>query len=84
MAAAGAAGLDAVVVTGRDAQRESEGWERRFVSPPNRLFEHVELYNSLGYEVRLEPVPPEELEGECAGCLVALSLYRVVYTRRPR
>jgi hypothetical protein len=79
-----AAGVPVRAVAEQESTLEAEGWERRFVSPPNRLFEHVELYNSLGYEVRLEPVPPEELQGDCSGCLVALSLYRVVYTRRPQ
>jgi hypothetical protein len=59
-----------------------EGWERRFVSPPERLFEHVDLYNSLGYEVRLELVPAESLGGECTACSGAFSHHRVVYTRR--
>jgi hypothetical protein len=59
-----------------------EGWERRFVTAPDRLFEQVALYNSLGYEVRLEPVAPEELRDECSGCLAALTLYHVLYTRK--
>ncbi len=58
------------------------GWERRFVGAPPRLREHVELYESLGLEVRLEPVPEGELAPECAGCALALTLFRVIYTRR--
>jgi hypothetical protein len=69
-------------LTGRDRSLASEGWQRRFVAPPHRLFELVELYNSLGLEVRVEPVLPEEMRGECTGCTLALSLYQVVYTRR--
>lgn len=59
-----------------------EGWERRFVGGPPRLEEIVELYESLGLEVRLEPLDPGELADECAGCRLALALYRAVYTRR--
>ena len=66
----------------RDAALAREGWVRRFVSPPGRAAEHVELYASLGHEVRLEPVLADELAPECAGCALALGLYRVIYTRR--
>lgn len=59
-----------------------DGWERRFVGGPPRLAEAVELYRSLGHEVRLEPVRSEELERHCRGCVLALELFRVVYTRR--
>jgi hypothetical protein len=69
-------------LTPRDRALASDGWKRRFVAPPYRLFELVELYNSLGLEVRLEPVLPEEMRGECTGCTLALSLYQIVYTRR--
>jgi len=41
-----------------------------------------ELYESLGLEVRLEPLTDEELAEECAGCTLALALFRVLYTRR--
>jgi hypothetical protein len=68
--------------TARDRALALEGWQRRFVAPPHRLFELVELYNSLGLEVRLEPVLPEEMHGECTGCTLALSLFQIVYTRR--
>ena len=58
-----------------------DGWARRFVGGPPRLHEFVALYESLGYEVFLEPQPPEELSEECGDCTLALMLFRVVYTR---
>ncbi len=58
-----------------------EGWTRRFVGGPPRLQEFVALYESLGYEVLLEPQAPEELREECGDCTLALMLFRVVYTR---
>lgn len=58
-------------------------WERRFVADPARAREAVELYASAGYEVRVEPLGPEELREECASCwLVQARLFRVIYTRR--
>lgn len=44
--------------------------------------EVIELYQSLGFEVWLEPQAPEEFEEECGDCTLALRLFRVVYTRK--
>jgi hypothetical protein len=60
------------------------GWVRRFVAPAERIFEHVALYNELGYEVHLEPASPEGLSIDCSGCAPALAQQRVIYTRRER
>lgn len=61
---------------------EREGWERRFVAAPPRLEEAVALYESMGFEVRLEPVGAP-VDGEpCAPCAPALARSRAVYTRR--
>lgn len=68
----------------RDAELAVEGWERRFIGAPPRLGEAVELYESLGLEVLSDPVTDEELADECAGCALALNLFRVLYTRRSR
>ncbi len=68
----------------RDAELAVEGWERRFIGAPPRLGEAVELYESLGLEVLSDPVTDEELADECAGCALALNLFRVLYTRRPK
>lgn len=65
----------------RDLALAREGWRRRFVGAPPRLTEMVELYESLGHEVRLEPLLEEDLAATCAGCVVALTAFRVVYTR---
>lgn len=77
-------GLGLMSVTARtksEAELIQEGWTRRFVGAPPRLREMVDLYESLGYEVHLGPVPPEELKDECQGCTLAVTLFRVVYTR---
>lgn len=64
-----------------------EEWKRRMVASEPRLTEIVEMYESLGYEVRLEPVDPDDPgwdEDECTVCLegpTEAERTRVVYTR---
>jgi len=65
----------------RDAELASAGWMRRFVGAPPRLDEVTEIYEGLGLEVLLDDLSPAELRAECNGCVLALSLFRVVYTR---
>jgi hypothetical protein len=67
----------------REARLAAEGWTRRFAAAAPRVKEHVETYESLGLEVRLEPILPDELAPECGHCALALGLFRVIYTRRP-
>ncbi len=67
----------------RDKELLQEGWERRFVGGPPRLAEMVEVYGDLGLEVRLEALHEEDLDEKCAGCALAMALFRIVYTRRP-
>jgi len=61
----------------------AEGWERRFLAVGPRLEEARELYERLGFQVRLEPPTDADLREECGDCHEALQRYRVVYTRRP-
>jgi hypothetical protein len=44
------------------------GWIKRTTIGEPRLSEIVELYKSLGYEVRVEPVKFDELDEECRRC----------------
>jgi hypothetical protein len=44
----------------------------------------IELYESLGHEVHTEPLHDDDLEDHCSGCALALSLFRIVYTRSPQ
>ena len=66
----------------RDEELSREGWVRRFTGSPPRLVELKELYETTGQEVLLDPVLPGELARECEGCTLALSLFKVIYTRR--
>ena len=76
-------GLAALVKPRTRSEQEliADGWTRRFVGGPPRLQEMIELYKSLGYQVWLEPQELEEFRDECEDCLLALALFRVVYTR---
>ena len=65
----------------RDLELAAEGWRRRFVGAPPRLQEMVSLYESIGQEVRTEPLTGTDLGRDCQGCTLALSVFRIVYTR---
>jgi signal recognition particle subunit SEC65 len=64
-----------------------EEWQRRMVASEPRLSEIVEMYEQLGFEVRLEPIDPKDPgwdEEECTICLddpVQAEQTRVVFTR---
>lgn len=65
----------------RDEELARSGWLRRFTASPPRLVELRELYERLGHDVLLDPVLPGELATECEGCTLALTMFRVIYTR---
>jgi hypothetical protein len=65
----------------RDVRLAAEGWRRRFVGGPPQLADQVALYRELGHAVRVEALMDEDLSETCAGCRVALALFRIVYTR---
>ena len=66
----------------REEELKKEGWEKRFTADEPRLSEAVAQYEELGFEVRLEPVDPLEMTGECTNCLMAFTdRYRTIYTR---
>ena len=86
MSTGGAAGsvADSPVRRARDEELAREGWTRRFIGGPPRLKEMTELYRELGREVLLDPLRPGELDAECGDCVLALTVFRVVYTRSER
>ena len=73
----------------REEELLAEGWERRFVAMEPRLREAVELYEEIGFDVLLEPLPTEEeLKGagcEESGCTACFDVdrerYKIIYTR---
>ncbi len=66
-----------------DPKLVAQGWARRFMADGNRLTEYMELYTSLGFEVRTEAVLAEEIGQECSDCrLVICRQFVTLYTRR--
>ena len=64
----------------RQAELEAQGWTACFVADEPRLSEAVELYESLGLEVHLEPLRPDS--DECTTCLEnSLDRCKMIYTR---
>ena len=69
----------------RRKELEREGWVRQFTADEPRLSEAVELYESLGFEVHLEPVTPDESAEECQICFEKEGdRYKTIYTRPKR
>ncbi len=63
---------------------EAAGWERRFLADELRAREAVELYESLGYEVRAQQLEPADFGPQCDECAAAVCRsYVLIYTRRP-
>ncbi|TET61659.1 MAG: hypothetical protein E3J52_00785 [Promethearchaeota archaeon] len=59
-------------------------WERGFTVEEHRVDEYVELYESIGYEVRVEPATPDETE-DCQVCFKAdFNNLRTIYIKRKR
>lgn len=75
--------MQPMIEPARKAELESEGWTACFVADEPRLSEAVELYESLGMDVHLEPVcPPSD---ECATCVEECpDRYKLIFTRPAR
>ncbi|MFW9783889.1 MAG: hypothetical protein ACFFFB_16510 [Candidatus Heimdallarchaeota archaeon] len=57
-------------------------WERTFTIEERRVDEYVDLYKSIGYEVRIEPATPDEIQ-ECQACFKAeFSNLRTIFIKR--
>jgi hypothetical protein len=74
-------------MTTREEELVALGWEKRFLADEPRLSEMKEVYESIGFEVLLEPLPEKEELAHCSesGCTACLDLdpdrYRTIYTR---
>ncbi|MFX1573394.1 MAG: hypothetical protein ACFFB0_11645 [Promethearchaeota archaeon] len=65
-----------------DIPHRGKNWERGFTIEEHRVKEYVELYESIGYETRVEPATPDEIEG-CQACFKAeFDNLRTIYIRR--
>lgn len=66
----------------REEELKREGWVRQFTTDEPRLSEAVELYQSLGYEVRLEPAEFNKENKLCKVCVQAnCERYKTIYIR---
>jgi hypothetical protein len=61
----------------------AEGWTWRFLADENRARVAEETYSEAGFDVRLEPVRPEDVSPSCGSCSSALCRITIaVYTRK--
>ena len=72
-----------------EADMESEllakGWVRKNIIDEPRLAELKDTYESMGMEVRVEPVTPEILAQECDSCLINTpAKFFVLYVRESK
>lgn len=63
----------------------AEGWQARFIADARQTKEAVELYAQLGFEVRAEPVPVEQMGDDCSDCQALILLqFKTIYTRKKK
>jgi hypothetical protein len=66
----------------REEELALEGWERQTTYDEPRLSEMIAMYEEIGFEVRLEPLNPDEEPG-CTECMkTSPEKYKVIYTRK--
>ena len=66
----------------RAGELKEEGWVQQFLACEPRLSEAIELYESIGFEVHLQPVIPGEIDAECKVCYeIEPDRYKTIYTR---
>ncbi len=59
----------------------AEGWTRQFTAAMGRVREYVDLYEGMGYEVRVEPwALSSESDPSCAQCAL-VGFMRTIFTR---
>ena len=68
--------------------KSTTDWERRSIIDNDRVSEQVEMYESIGFEVMVKDVDPEQLpeqlpEEYCKECFIANpEKYKILYTRK--
>ena len=66
-----------------DPELVAQGWQPRFIGDARQTKEATELYQELGFEVRAEPVPADEMGDDCSDCQVLILLqFKTIYTRK--
>ena len=64
--------------------KSTTDWKRRSIIDNDRVSEQVEMYESIGFEVMVKNVDPEELpEDYCKECFITNpEKYKILYTRK--
>lgn len=66
-----------------DAALIADGWVRRHLVDPQRAEESVELYESLGFEVKVQKLTPTDFGTKCQQCASTIcGSYVMIYTRK--
>ncbi|MDP6343580.1 MAG: hypothetical protein QF578_23560 [Alphaproteobacteria bacterium] len=65
-----------------DAELTALGWQWRCNTDEMRLRDIVDTYESLGFEVRLEPLDLDGLSENCDACAPLLRQVSAVYVRK--
>lgn len=61
----------------------AQGWERRHMVGPDRVDESIELYTSMGFEVKAQPLTAEDFADQCKECgSIICRSYVLIYTRK--
>ncbi len=66
----------------QDGTLTGDGWEARGTADERRLREIVDMYEELGFEVRLEPIDTDVMCSACDGCKGAFTQFSAVYVRK--
>ncbi len=66
----------------RDERLARDGWVKKFTCDASRVEEFIEIYDSIGFEVRVEPVSENDPDLTCQACFVGnREDYKTIYTR---
>lgn len=67
----------------RKEELRKKGWSKRSALEEPRLSEMAELYESLGFDVLLEPARPGDLGADCSICYSdSCDRFSMIYTRK--
>jgi hypothetical protein len=66
-----------------DAELVAAGWVRRHLADAARAQESIDLYTSMGYEVKVQELTPADFGPQCAHCASVMCRACVlIYTRK--
>jgi hypothetical protein len=68
-----------------DPKLVAEGWVRRHLADPARAKESIDLYTSMGYEVKVQKLTASDFAPTCGKCAsVVCQTCVLIYTRKKR